>query len=816
VLGIEAVEWLAEGGENLTVRVTGRWRRRRPAWSAQPILVLEAEGRRFRFPAMPEPPSLTGAGPGMWRISFAVPAALAPKLGGRTWLQFGAVAVPLPGAAEPMGALSASAETGSDVADEEPGRRAARAPGVGPEEAGPPSSEVQAEGTRRRALEAEEAAIAVASRVGELEQELAVAQRDAERLAALLAEREQTRRVAEQRAHAEQALRRDLARQLAARAAQGDRVREALGDLAAAEERIRTLERDLRDARRRGDEAEQVAAAAVSARERAELAARSTERPGPALGVTTAAPAPGPSEQARLRFEQELIGRRSIAERRVPVEPPPATVRMPPPSVGTEPVSGAPAMPRSVEAPDALLTALRHELAARASAEGALRARLIDSEGRLASRILIERRTAGILGHLRQELDGLRTAFARERGGRLEAERRTAELSADISGGRLRSRQAYDAIADLREALEGLLPPALARPPEPALAPPDPPQAPSDAAQAPPDPAQAPPDPAQAPPDPARAPPAPALAAGGGGAAVVQPDRLNDARLRLRQAAELREQGVATEVPVVCAADPAGDEVADTDRTGRAWLEPLWSELARADPGAAGRLLVELLPAQREVYAERVSYDLVFESRRGCARVTVADGSTVLAHTREPRPAGEVDFRVIGDPAALARLLIAGPWRRRFGRGVARVRGRRDRLAALRALPGVKLDLRGLYRVGVRLEPELLLRLVAMMIEPSWTEHEQFALRLGGEDPLYLVVRPGIAPAVVPDAPASGVTTTVTGSAEGLMLALAGGPTPSAAGPAAVAGAPGRSVEITGEDWPLVLLRKWIKRAQSG
>ena len=32
----------------------------------------------------------------------------------------------------------------------------------------------------------------------------------------------------------------------------------------------------------------------------------------------------------------------------------------------------------------------------------------------------------------------------------------------------------------------------------------------------------------------------------------------------------------------------------------------------------------------------------------------------------------------------------------------------------------------------------------------------------------------------------------------------------------ALAGARAPNVQITGEDWPLVLLRKWIKRAQSG
>jgi hypothetical protein len=575
--------------------------------------------------------------------------------------------------------------------------------------------------------------------------------------------------VAEQRAHAEQALRQDLARQLADRAAQADRVREVLGDLAAAEERIRALERDLHDARRRGDEAEQVAAAAVAARERAEQTARRAERSAAPRDLS---PVPAPAERDRLRFEHELRVRRATAQQRLPVEPSPAAVRVAAPPRTPEPPASA---------PDALAAALREELTARAAADGALRARLVDAEGRLASRVLIERRTAGILGQLRAELDGLRTAFAREREERQRAERHAAELSADLSGGRLRSRQAHDAIADLREALEGLFPARSAQAAELAQ-----PAHPGDAGSA-----------------GATSPstPAPARPSGEDGESVVEPGRLNDARLRLRQAAELREQGTEADSPAP-RADPPGTEVPGEERTRGAWLEPLWRELARSDPGAAGRLMVELLPAQREAFAGQVSYDLVFESRRGCARVTVADGAPVLVRAREPRPADEVDFQVVGDPAAIARLLTAGPWRRRFGRGVARVRGRRQRLAALRALPGVRLDLRGLHRVGVRLEPELMLRLVAMMIAPSWTEREQFALRFDGQDVLYLVIRPGIAPAVTAEAPASGVTATLSGSAEGLMLALAGGPAPD--------------IEITGEDWPLVLLRKWIKRAQSG
>src|SRR5215831_4945348 len=158
-LGIEVVEWFSEGGENLTVRVTGRWRRRRPAWSAQPTLVIEAPGRRYRFPAMPEPPSLSGTPPGMWRISFAVPAALAPELGGRAWLQFGAVVVPLPAAVEPLGAGD------NDPAPEppaesspEPSQDAVQPPDVPDSSAQRPlpSSELETETARRRAAEAEQ------------------------------------------------------------------------------------------------------------------------------------------------------------------------------------------------------------------------------------------------------------------------------------------------------------------------------------------------------------------------------------------------------------------------------------------------------------------------------------------------------------------------------------------------------------------------------------------------------------------------------------------------------------------------------------
>ena len=181
-LGIEVVEWFSEGGDNLTVRVTGRWRRRRPSWSAQPTLVIEAPGRRYRVPAMPEPPSLTGTPPGMWRISFTVPASLAADLGGRAWLQFGAVVVPLPAAVEPMNAGEPRA-----VAAPPDGHAPADDPAiVPPVEAPQPSAELEAETERRRAVEAEADGdlSELSSRVQNLERALAEARAEARRLSA--------------------------------------------------------------------------------------------------------------------------------------------------------------------------------------------------------------------------------------------------------------------------------------------------------------------------------------------------------------------------------------------------------------------------------------------------------------------------------------------------------------------------------------------------------------------------------------------------------------------------------------------------------
>ncbi len=238
VLGIEAVEWLGQGADSLTVRVGGRWRRRRPTISGQSLLVIEAGTTRQRFPAMPEPPGLNGAAPGTWRMSFSVPAALARRSGARAWLQLGSVVVPLP---VPV------ADDPSPPDDETLAQRRIRA------------AELAAESAAHRVAEAKADAQRLADRAAELEREL-------EEQTELARARDRARRAAEQREHAERALRLELEERLATRGAPPP-PRSDAGDRAL---RIEELEEEVTRLQRAADEAQEVARAAEVARRHAE------------------------------------------------------------------------------------------------------------------------------------------------------------------------------------------------------------------------------------------------------------------------------------------------------------------------------------------------------------------------------------------------------------------------------------------------------------------------------------------------------------------------------------------------------------------
>jgi hypothetical protein len=697
-LGIEAVELVSDAGR-VTVRVTGRWRRRRPELRGQAMLVLEGETGRQRFPAMPEPPSLTGAAPGTWRMSFSVPAVLAAQLPGRTYLQLGGVMVPLPIAGASI------AGTPAEPLDAEllEARRAR-------------SSELAAQSARRRAAE-------LSAQVSGLERDLDDARVQSERLRAVIAERERSLRSAEQHAHAEQALRSELEQELARR------TRAARHDLAALHERVAELERELIRARRAVDEAGHRAAAAEAARAEAER--RLSER---------AAPPPPPA---------------------VPAAPAPAVPPAPAPAV-------PPALPESPLTAGARAAQTRRELELHRSARLRPPASAAPRPAERAGDRDMLALEARILGRRREPPDARVAA--------LERELATAREEVEVQ--RRRSARAYEAIEQVRAELRQLREAGLASPPSataPVVAAPTVPTAPGTGR-----------------PPPSGTP----SGAAPQGAGEVQAERLSAALARLReQAPAPTEAPPPTEAPALGATRP--------------WLAKAFRALARQDPSAAGRLLVALLPAQRTADPHAVAYDLVLGDVL-CAHVTVTSTRAHIAIDATIRPLSEVDFQVVGDLASLARLLAAGPVRRRLrwlvpGRRMARVRGDRRRLVALEHLIGAPLGVRELQAAGVRVDPRLTMTVAGLMIEPGWTAGERFTV--GHREPdaatpgAYLQVRSGKPPLPSGEPPHGPVETVVVCRADDLLGVLAG----------AVEG-----IEVVGERRPLALLAQWLERAQCG
>jgi len=742
-LGIEAVELVAEGPHprSVTVRVTGRWRRRRAELRGQAMLVVEGPVGRQRFLAIPEPPSLTGAAPGTWRMSFSVPTALVPVLPGRTFLQLGGVMVPLP-----IGEMRVEGE-GPSTPAAPPGvelptvAEPAETPPVAPSpvaRAGPDilearrarSFELAAESARRRAAE-------LAVDVERLERELDGARAESERLRMAIGERERRLRTAEQQVHAEEALRADIEQELS------ERTRTARHDLAALHGRVADLERELTRMRRAVDEAGHLAAAAEAARAEAER--RLAERPQPEPVLAEPAPAPAA----------------------------PAPAPVPAPSVSSPRTE---AMRRELE--------LHHVTPAAPSPSGRSRPaeRATDRLALRLETVMTDRRVAGSSGGERTAVLERELAAAHQ-----QIETQRAEIEAqreDAEAQRRRTARAYEAIEFVRRELR------LIRATVPLSAPPPP-----------------------ASPSPPPAGPTPPVAG------PVQAERLSEALARLRERTPAPTPEPAAEPAAEPGADPAAEPPAraaeptqpqpsPSARPVKPWLGGVFRALAKQDASMAGHLLLGLLPAQRAADPHPVAYDLVLSDVL-CAHITVDSTQAYVALDPTTRPLPEVDFQLVGDLASIARLLRAGPVRRRLGRlapgrRMARLRGDRARLPALDALIGARLTLAELEAAGVELDPLLALTVAALMIEPGWTAGERFTIaHRSPEDASpgsYLHVRDGRPPLASAEAPHGPVATVLESPAADLLGVLAGA----------------TDARLVGEEHPLVLLRQWLDRAQSG
>jgi hypothetical protein len=369
-----------------------------------------------------------------------------------------------------------------------------------------------------------------------------------------------------------------------------------------------------------------------------------------------------------------------------------------------------------------------------------------------------ERRTEEVsspLIQLRAELDALRSALQRETAARIDVELRADQLERELSARRGCPERADDAIEELRRALDAVR--AVESP-----APPTPPAA-----------------------------------------GPVEPQRLNEAFSRLRETIALPPDPTDEGDETIRSLGPARASERTRPGPAKPWLAPVFNALVRTDAASAGRLLLDLLPAQAVAYPHSVAYDLVLGEPPGFVQVTVRGGMAAVGFGAAARARGEVDFQAFGSPARLARLVAAGVLWRRWRRGMARIRGERRSLAALRSLVGHPLHLGELHAAGVRIEPALALTIVSLMIDPAWTAGERFAVAYtDGEAGAQLQVRDGAALTVRAVAPAEPAATTIVGSADSLLLLLAGGPRDE--------------LTIRGEERPLMLLLDWVQRAQSG
>ena len=391
-------------------------------------------------------------------------------------------------------------------------------------------------------------------------------------------------------------------------------------------------------------------------------------------------------------------------------------------------------------------------------------------------------------------------------------EQELAEARVEIEEQRRRSDRAYAAIEFVRAELRRL---QQAEPPRPPAAP-EPTTASAEATPA---------DALLAPPAPAAlaraAAPAPAAALAPAAASPpvagpVQPDQLSAALARLRERTPLSlpeddpETAPRQSAPPQSApAQSAPPQSVPSAGPTRPWLAGAFRMLCAQDASGAGRLPLALLPAQRAADPQPVAYDLILSDLL-VAQVTVGSAGGHVEMGTTPRPAADVDFQLIGGLAGIARLLVAGPVRRRLsrvssGRRMARLRGNPQRLAALDRLIDARLSASELQTAGVRLDPVLAMTVAGLMIDPSWTIGERFVIAhrepSAARPDAYLHVRDGRPPLASGQPPHAPVEAVVVCSADDLLAVLVGASRPA---------------QSNGEERPVTLLAQWLGRAQCG
>ncbi len=163
------------------------------------------------------------------------------------------------------------------------------------------------------------------------------------------------------------------------------------------------------------------------------------------------------------------------------------------------------------------------------------------------------------------------------------------------------------------------------------------------------------------------------------------------------------------------------------------WLAPAIRRLAsQRDAKLAAELVIELIPAQRELIETPLSYEIKI-GELGTFYVTLEPGQATIS--REPR--GSVNFSLEGPVAAFSELAAGGAGRRYPGLRIRKGKRRARRFLKSRRRPVALADLAA---VGVNVWPGLLLLAMAEAIDASWTTGRRFELAFEIQDAPGVVI----------------------------------------------------------------------------
>jgi ribonucleoside-diphosphate reductase beta chain len=179
----------------------------------------------------------------------------------------------------------------------------------------------------------------------------------------------------------------------------------------------------------------------------------------------------------------------------------------------------------------------------------------------------------------------------------------------------------------------------------------------------------------------------------------------------------------------------------------------------------------------------------------------------------EHRIGDEPDFRLQADPRTLCDLATgaSGPLRLML-RGKLRIRGKRRKALRLRKLSRGGIDLAAVVDAGGTLDPDVLYRSLAYLVDPAWTTGHDFVVRYDvtgeGGGTWFVQARDGDGLAVTREAPDGREPDgTATVSLDTYQQMASGRLTPSIA-------MQNQLTRIDGQIHPVTLLGRWIARAQ--